>query len=90
MQAKKKVKARKRMSDLTTTSQRPSTKKNTLVTAAQADRVNLKTNGACLCRPLSDGCPGRNIVALIPNSTLTRPEGKAADLKQHTDKDEKR
>ena len=54
----KKVKARKRMSDLTTTSQRTSTKKNTLVTAVQVDRVNLKTNGACLCRPLSDGCPG--------------------------------
>ena len=33
-------------------------KKNTLVTAVQVDRVHLKTNGACLCRPLSDGCPG--------------------------------
>ena len=53
----KKVKARKRMSDFTTTSQRTSTTKKTLVSAVQVDRVNLKRNGACLCR-LSDGCPG--------------------------------
>ena len=75
------------MSDLTTTSQRTSTQK-TLVTAVQVDRVNLKEM-VCAVFCLTD-VRGRNIVALVPNSTLTRREGKAADLKQHTDKDEKR